>query len=408
MAGDVFGRVFRVSSFGESHGAAVGCVVEGCPAGLEIAEADIAAELERRRPGAWGSRDAAAAVSPRAEPDRPELLSGVFEGRTTGAPIALVVRSLDQHSGDYESYRGVLRPGRGDPGWAAKYGHRDHRGGGRLSGRETAARVAAGAIAKKFLAASGIQVYAFTLRAAGVSCGNVRTDSPLDEAARREIEANAMRAPDPGAARLMLDAVRRAREEGDSVGGIVECRATGLPRGLGEPVFEGLDALLGGAAMSIPGVKGVEFGLGFGAAELRGSDYLDAAEPAGAEIAGRAEPAAWGAAAAGDNSTAGGLGSADNTVAEGAAGGIRWRSNRAGGVAGGLSTGAELVLRVAVKPTPTVAVPIDSVDEAGRAVKVTGSGRHDACLCPRLVPVLEAMVALVLADCVLLGRAARA
>ncbi|HUW41455.1 MAG TPA: chorismate synthase [Rectinemataceae bacterium] len=382
MAGDVFGRVFRVSSFGESHGAAVGCVVEGCPAGIEIAEADVAAELERRRPGAWGDRDAAAAVSPRAEPDRPELLSGVFEGRTTGAPIALVVRSVDQHSGDYESYRGVLRPGRGDPGWAAKYGHRDHRGGGRLSGRETAARVAAGAIAKKFLAASGIHVYAFTLRAAGVSCGDVRAGSPLDEAARREIESNAMRAPDAEAARRMLEAVRRAREAGDSAGGIVECRATGLPRGLGEPVFEGLDALLGGAAMSIPGVKGVEFGAGFGAADLRGSDYLDAAEPA---------------ASGGD---AGGP--------DAAAGGISWRSNRAGGVAGGLSTGAELVLRVAVKPTPTVAIPIDSLDETGRAVKVTGSGRHDACLCPRLVPVLEAMVALVLADCVLLGRAARA
>ena len=374
MAGDVFGRVFRVSSFGESHGAAVGCVVEGCPAGMEIAEADIAAELERRRPGAWGSRDAAAAVSPRAEPDRPELLSGVFEGKTTGAPIAIVVRSVDAHSGDYESYRGVLRPGRGDPGWAAKYGHRDHRGGGRLSGRETVARVAAGALAKKFLAASGIEVYAFTLRAAGVSCAGVDADAPLDASARREIESNAMRAPDAEAAKLMRERILKAREEGDSVGGIVECRATGLPRGLGEPVFEGLDALLGGAALSIPGVKGVEFGLGFDAADMRGGEYLDAAEPA----------------------------------AGAAAGGMLWRSNRAGGVAGGLSTGAELVLRVAVKPTPTVSRPIASVDEDGRAVTVTGTGRHDACLCPRLAPVLEAMVALVLADCVLLGRAARA
>ncbi|MGO8695303.1 MAG: chorismate synthase [Rectinemataceae bacterium] len=373
MAGDVFGRVFRVSSFGESHGAAVGCVVEGCPAGMEIAEADIAAELERRRPGAWGSRDAA--VSPRAEPDRPELLSGVFEGKTTGAPIAIVVRSVDAHSGDYESYRGVLRPGRGDPGWAAKYGHRDHRGGGRLSGRETVARVAAGALAKKFLAASGIEVYAFTLRAAGISCAGVEADAPLDSSARREIESNAMRAPDPEAAKLMRELILKAREEGDSVGGIVECRATGLPRGLGEPVFEGLDALLGGAALSIPGVKGVEFGLGFDAADMRGGDYLDAAEP---------------------------------SAAGAAAGGMLWRSNRAGGVAGGLSTGAELVLRVAVKPTPTVSRPIASVDEAGRAVTVTGTGRHDACLCPRLAPVLEAMVALVLADCVLLGRAARA
>ena len=424
MAGSVFGTLFRVSTFGESHGPALGCVIDGCPAGLALDEGLIAAALARRRPGVpagalegravdaagraldSAARGAGAAgfagagpASARFEADEPEILSGLFEGRTTGAPIAILVRSRGARSSDYEAFRGVFRPGRGDYGWCAKYGRRDHRGGGRLSGRETAARVAAGAVALAFLRAelSGFELWAYTLRAGGVSCP---PGSGAEPSCRAEVERNAMRAPDAAAAARMLEAVAAARAAGDSVGGVVECRARGLPPGLGEPVFAGLDAALAGAILSVPGVKGFELGAGFAAADMRGSAYLDPARP--------------GPAAA----------SSPDALAFPS---LVWEKNDAGGVAGGLSTGADLVFRAALKPTPTVAAAVASADEAGNRLLVSGEGvsaaggaaprpagaspgalaRHDACLCPRAVPVVEAMAALVLADALLQGRAAR-
>lgn len=358
MAANTFGQAFRVTTAGESHGPGQVVIVDGCPAGLELSEADLAPDLARRRPGQ------SAVVSQRKEPDAPEILSGVFEGRTTGTPIAVLIRSKDAKSKDYEALRDVFRPGHADFGYQAKHGRRDHRGGGRASARETAARVAAGAIAKKLCAeAFGGRVVAYTKRV-----GPIEAEVP--DPAQVTLQAvevlpdgrpNVMRCPDPEAARAMRDLVEQVRKDRDSIGGVAEIVATGVPAGLGEPVFGKLKAELGAALFSLPAVVGVEYGEGFGAARLRGSAHND---PFDTDDAGR----------------------------------VVTTSNKHGGMLGGISTGMPIVLRAAVKPTSSIPRPQATVTKDGQATQVEVKGRHDPCLLPRFAPMAEAMVALVLAD----------
>ena len=345
MPGSSFGEFLTVSTFGESHGAAVGVVVDGVPPGLPLSVEDVQRDLDRRRPGQSG------VTSARREPDRAELLSGLFEGRTTGTPIAIVIRNEEHRSSDYERFRDAFRPGHADWTYQAKYGIRDWRGGGRSSGRETAARVAAGAVARAILAGRGVTVTGYALEIAGIRAARVDL---------AEIERNPVRSPDPEAARLMERAIEEAMGQGDSVGGVVEVIAEGVPAGLGDPVFDKLEALLAHAALSVGAVRGFEVGDGFAAARLRGSAYND-------ELA-----------------------------VEG--GRVRSRTNHAGGVIGGISTGERLVVRCAVRPPASIARPQRTVTAGGEPVELSVEGRHDPCIVPRAVPVLEAMVALVLAD----------
>jgi chorismate synthase len=349
-----FGRIFKLTTWGESHGPALGVVVEGCPAGLPLATEDIQLQLDRRRVGQ------SAVTSPRDEKDRAELLSGVFEGITTGAPISLITFNKDADSSKYEPLRDVFRPGHADYTYWAKYGHRDHRGGGRSSARETWGRVAAGAIARKILATAGIEVFGFTRELGGI------VSETFD---RDEIERNPVRCPDPAAAARMVAAIGEVKANNDSLGGIVEVRATGVPPGLGEPTFDKLDALIAQAMLSIPATKGVEIGDGFGVVRSRGSEANDA------------------------------------FYAED--GRVRTRTNTAGGTLGGISSGEEIVVRVAVKPTSSVAQAQETVDTAFQSQTILVEGRHDPSVLPRAVPVAEAMLALVLADLLLLNRAAR-
>ena len=352
MPGSSFGEFLTVSTFGESHGAAVGVVVDGVPPGLPLSVEDVQRDLDRRRPGQSG------VTSARRESDRAELLSGLFEGRTTGTPIAIVIRNEEHRSSDYERFRDAFRPGHADWTYQAKYGIRDWRGGGRSSGRETAARVAAGAVARAILAGRGVTVTGYALEIAGIRAARVDL---------AEIERNPVRSPDPEAARLMERAIEEAMGQGDSVGGVVEVIAEGVPAGLGDPVFDKLEALLAHAALSVGAVRGFEVGDGFAAARLRGSAYND-------ELA-----------------------------VEG--GRVRSRTNHAGGVIGGISTGERLVVRCAVRPPASIARPQRTVTAGGEPVEIAVEGRHDPCIVPRAVPVLEAMVALVLADR-LLGQSA--
>jgi chorismate synthase len=361
MAGNTFGAAFRVTTFGESHGAGVGVVVDGCPAGVRLDEAVIQRDLDRRRPGVNTGTGTS-----RSESDKAEILSGVFEGRTTGTPIAILIRNTNQHSADYEHLRDLYRPGHADFTFQAKYGFRDHRGGGRSSGRETAGRVAGGAVAKALLQTvlgADYGATAFTLRAAGVSCATIDYNA---------IDANPLRAADPDAAKVMEERILALRERGDSAGGIVECRVAGLPAGLGEGVFDKLDALIAQAMVSLGAVKGIEFGAGFAAANMTGSEMNDGFFAQNGQIA--------------------------------------LKSNKAGGVLGGMSTGDALVFRVAVKPVPSIAVEQQTVRGVGghyEDAKVSIKGRHDGCICPRLVPVVEAMTHLVIADLWLRNRGAR-
>jgi chorismate synthase len=360
MAGNCFGQAFRVITFGESHGAAVGCVVDGCPAGLALDAETVRRELARRRPGTG------AASTRRSEADEPEILSGVFEGRTLGTPIAIVIRNTGQFSRDYDKLKDVYRPGHADLVWEIKYGFRDHRGGGRSSARETAGRVAAGAVAKAFLAENGVTVRAWTHSIAGISVpapGSGDFDS--DEA-----ENNGFRVPSRGTADRIACKIEELRSAGDSAGGIVECHASGMPAGLGEPVFDKLDALLAQAVMSIGAVKGIEFGAGFASAAMSGSESNDRPLPANG-------------------------------------GRIGYSGNNSGGILGGISNGNDLVFRAAFKPVPSIAKRQLTIDRAGQEAEIEITGRHDICVCPRAVPVVEAMTALVLADLTLLGRAAR-
>ena len=350
MSGNTFGVLFSVTTFGESHGKAIGAVIDGCPPRLALGEADIQAELNRRKP-----RGHKASTS-RKEKDRVEILSGVFEGETTGTPIALLIRNSDADSEAYDDLRDVFRPGHGDFTYLKKYGIRDPLGGGRASGRETAARVAAGAVARKFLAREGLHVLGCTVDLGGIG---------IETWSRDAIGANRLLCPDPEAATRMEQKLEEVRGEGDSLGGIVEVRVTGCPAGLGEPVFDKIDADLAGALMGIGTVKGVEIGAGFEAARMRGSRCNDPIGPGG------------------------------------------FKTNHAGGVIAGITTGQEIVIRAACKPIASIAMEQETIDVKGNPVKITVRGRHDACVIPRIVPVCEAMVCLVLADHLLRQRAVK-
>jgi len=347
MSSNTFGRYLRLTTFGESHGPAVGAVLDGLPPRLNLDLTGVQRELDRRRPGA------SSVASARREPDRVQVLSGLFDGQTTGAPLCLVIASEDARPADYEPLRELLRPGHADATYHQKYGIRDWRGGGRASGRETAARVAAGAVARQLLAPLGVRVVGQVIELAGVVADpdpDVAPESPV-------------RCGDPEAAARMEAAIEQARAEGDSVGGVVQVIASGVPAGWGDPVFGKLDALLAGALMSIGAVKGVEVGDGFALARMMGSEANDALVPGG------------------------------------------FATNRAGGVLGGISTGQDLVLRCAVKPTPSIRKTQTTVDTSGQPATISAQGRHDPCIAPRLVPVAEAMTCLVLADAWLAQRA---
>ena len=349
MAGNSFGQVFRITTFGESHGAAIGVVVDGCPAGLEVDENFIQHELDRRRPGQ------SSIVTQRKEADRVEILSGIFEGKTTGMPIALLIRNEDARSKDYSHIAGKFRPSHADFTYQAKYGHRDYRGGGRSSARETAARVAGGAIAKILLKTAGISVQAYVSRV-----GEIAVEKNYRELDFSKTESTPVRCPDLDVAEQMEALIRQVRKDGDTIGGVVSCVIRDCPAGLGEPVFDRLHADLGKAMLSINACKGFEIGSGFGGVTMRGSEHNDAFFNDGGQI--------------------------------------RTRTNYSGGVQGGISNGMDIYFRAAFKPVATIVQPQESVNEAGETVTVEGKGRHDPCVLPRAVPIVEAMAALVLAD----------
>jgi chorismate synthase len=368
MGGNSFGRLFRVTTFGESHGPALGCVIDGCPPGLPLDIEDIRRELRRRRPGQGGPASTA-----RGEEDEPEILSGVFEGKTLGTPIAIIVRNRDTRSADYEELRDLYRPGHGDYTWEAKYGVRDHRGGGRSSGRETLCRVAAGAAAKVFLAASGIDIRAWSSSIAGIDMP--ARGAPGFEAG--EIEKNPFRIPAGDQVEAVTRRFEELRQAGDSAGGAVSCAVTGLAPGLGEPVFDKLDARLAAAMLSIGAAKAVEFGAGFDVIRRRGSENNDIPEPSAGPRRGESVPA------------------------------LRFKTNHSGGILGGISSGAALEFRVAFKPTASIALGQETVNRRGEKAELRIKGRHDVCVVPRAVPVVEAMTALVLADFLLFWAASR-
>ena len=341
MAGSSFGHLFRLTTFGESHGGAVGVIVDGVTPQAELDERDIQVQLDRRKPGQ------SFITTPRNEPDKVHILSGVFEGKTTGTPVMLILYNSDADPSAYDAIKGMFRPGHADYTYLKKYGIRDYRGSGRASGRETAGRVAAGAIARKLLERRGVSVLAYTVRAAGISCERFEPD---------QIESNMLRACDPLAANQMMQRIAAVKEREDSVGGVVECRITGVAAGLGEPVFDKLDAQLASAMLSIGAVKGIEFGAGFAAADMTGSEHNDQMGPDG------------------------------------------FVTNNAGGIIGGISSGAPIVFRVPVKPVSSISRPQQTVDLLGSEQTIRTEGRHDACICPRIVPVVEAMACLVIED----------
>ncbi len=358
MAGNTFGVCFRVTTFGESHGAAIGCVIDGCPAGLAIDEGFIQREMARRRPGQ------SALVTQRREADRVQVKSGVFEGRTTGAPIALLIPNEDHRSRDYEHLADAFRPSHADYTYQAKYGHRDYRGGGRSSARETAARVAAGAIAKLLLRQQGIEVHAFVSQV-----GSITLDVPYTALDLALTETNDVRCPHSEVAAQMTQLIRQVRKAGDTVGGVVSAVVRGCPPGLGEPVFDKLHADLAKAMLSINAAKGFEYGAGFASAHMLGSEHND-------------------------------LFYTD-------AGQVRTQTNYSGGIQGGISNGMDIYFRVAFKPVATLLREQPSVDSAGNPITLPGKGRHDPCVVPRAVPIVEAMTALVLADHLLRAQATR-
>lgn len=370
MSGSSIGTLFRVTTAGESHGPAEVVIVDGCPAGLALTVDDIARDLARRRPGQ------SHLTTQRREADVPELLSGVHEGRTTGAPIAVMVRNEDAKSRDYDAIASLYRPGHADYTYDAKYGHRDPRGGGRASARETVARVAAGAVARTFLrAACGIEILGYVVSIADVDA----SVDPLDVEARDidwldDETPNLVRCPDRVAQPRMIEAIEAARRDLDSVGGVAEVVARGVPRGLGEPVFDKLRADLGKALLSIPAVLGVEFGSGFAGARMRGSAHNDR------------------------------FTTVDRTTSPPT---LATSTQHHGGTLGGITTGMPLLMRAAVKPPSSIAQPQPMIDRAGDTHEAPVRGRHDPCVLPRFVPIAEAMVAIVLADHVLRHRASR-
>ena len=358
MAGNSFGEVFRITTFGESHGPAIGVVVDGCPAGLPFDLAFIQQLLDRRRPGQ------SAISTDRKESDVVEVLSGVFEGKTTGTPVAMLLRNTDQRSGDYDALKEVYRPSHADFTYEARYGIRDHRGGGRSSARETAARVAAGALAQLLLRSAGVQVQAYVSAVGPIALEKAYTELDLSL-----IDQNIVRCPDAATAVQMEALITQLKAEGDSVGGVITAVATGLPAGLGDPVFDKLEADLAKAMLSINAVKGFEIGSGFAAAAGRGSQFNDPFE----QRDGR----------------------------------VRTQSNHSGGIQGGISNGEDVYFRVAFKPVATIGKAQQTVDTSGAAAELQAKGRHDPCVVPRAVPIVEAMTALVLADHWLRSRMAK-
>ncbi|MCX8491887.1 MAG: chorismate synthase [Cyclobacteriaceae bacterium] len=346
--GNIYGTLFKISTFGESHGLAIGVVIDGCPAGLEIDEAFIQAELTRRKPGQ------SKITTQRKEDDTFKILSGVFDGKATGAPIAIVIENQDQRSKDYSHIENTFRPSHADFTYQEKYGIRDHRGGGRSSARETAARVAAGAIAKLLLKKYSVEINAFVSQV-----GELKTPhyTSLDIT---KVEENIVRCPDPILAEKMIALIDQVRLERDTIGGVVTCVIKNTPIGIGEPVFDKLHAELGKAMLSINAVKGFEYGSGFDGVQLRGSQHNDAFY-----------------------------------VDEGR---VRTKTNHSGGVQGGISNGEDIYFNVAFKPVATIMQDQHTVDKNGKEAIVSGKGRHDPCVVPRAVPIVEAMAALVIAD----------
>ncbi len=355
MAGNTFGNIFRVTTFGESHGKAVGGVIDGCPPGIEIAGEAIQEELNRRRPGQ--SRY----TTPRDEKDRVELLSGIFEGKTTGTPIGFLVENQNQQSKDYNHLKDRYRPSHADYTYEKKYGVRDHRGGGRASARETISRVVAGAIAKAILREQGIQINAWVS-----AMGSVEISKKPEELDLAQTENSLIRCPDPETEKKMKNLIEQTAKQGDTLGGVVSCLATGVPPGLGEPVFDKLHAELGKAMLSINAVKGFEYGSGFAGTRLKGSEHNDRFMEKDGKI-----------------------------ITE---------TNHSGGVQGGISNGQDIFMRVAFKPIATVMKTQQSVNSKGQTVEIEGKGRHDVTVLPRAVPIVEAMAALVLVDHLLQER----
>lgn len=350
MAGNTFGNAFKLTTFGESHGDALGGIIDGCPAGLTIDFEAIEAEMQRRKPGQ------SAIVTQRKEPDTVKFLSGIFEGKTTGTPIGFVIENTNQKSKDYSHIKDVYRPSHADYTYDKKYGIRDYRGGGRSSARETACRVAAGAIAKQLLKDVKITAYV-----SGV--GKLQLDSDYSALDFSEIEKNPVRCPDPTMAKQMEEYIKKIRKEGDTVGGRVTCVLQNVPVGLGEPVFDKFHAQLGKAMLSINAVKGIEYGSGFAGTHLKGSEHND-------------------------------LFNADGST----------KTNYSGGVQGGITNGEDIYFTIAFKPVATIMKQQETINTEGEKVEMQGKGRHDPCVVPRAVPIVEAMAALVLADFYLLNR----
>jgi chorismate synthase len=370
MAGNTFGQLFRITTAGESHGPGNVVIIDGVPPGIPLTEADFELDLSRRRPGQ------SKIVTQRNESDTPEILSGVFEGQTTGTSLAILIRNQDQRSRDYGDIAQKYRPGHADFGFDAKYGLRDYRGGGRSSARETSVRVAAGVVAKKIIAdAFGGQVLSYVVQVGSIKADVANpADVTLDQIEKLPNgEPNIVRCPDVDAAAKMIELIEQIRREGDSIGGAAEIVATGIPAGLGEPVFDKIKADLGKALFTLPAVLGVEYGIGFGCTTMRGSEHNDVFVPTQKTLF-------------------------DETKVESKRPGISTESNRHGGILGGITTGQPIVLRAAVKPTSSLPIEQRTVTSAAEATTIQTKGRHDPCLLPRFIPMAEAMVAIVLAD----------
>lgn len=350
MAGNTFGTLFKLTTFGESHGAAIGGVIDGCPAGLVLDLDAVQQELNRRKPGQ------SAIVTQRKEPDTVEFLSGIFEGKTTGTPLGFIIKNANQKSKDYTHLKDVYRPSHADFTYDKKYGNRDYRGGGRSSARETACRVVAGAIARQLLKNVSIQAYTS-------SVGDIYLKKPYQDLDLSNTESNEVRCPDTKVAEKMINRIKEIRKQGDTIGGTVTCVLKNVPVGLGEPVFDKLHAHLGKAMLSINAVKGFEYGSGFCGTEMKGSEHNDVFNENGST-----------------------------------------NTNLSGGIQGGISNGMAIYFRVAFKPVATIMQEQDTIDSAGNKVKMQGKGRHDPCVVPRAVPIVEAMAALVLADFYLLNK----
>lgn len=359
MAGNTFGTIFKLTTFGESHGEALGGIIDGCPSGLEIDFDFIQNELDRRKPGQ------SKIVTQRKEGDKVEFLSGIFEGKSTGVPIGFIIRNENQRSADYDHIKNVYRPSHADFTYDQKYGHRDYRGGGRSSARETASRVVAGAIAKLILKQYGISVWAYVSQV-----GEIKLNKHYSEIDPDVIEQNIVRCPEESTAQNMINEIERVRKAGDTIGGIITGIAEGVPVGLGEPVFDKLHADIGKAMLSINAVKGFEYGSGFEGVRMKGSQHND-------------------------------------VFIKNAQRGIATLTNKSGGIQGGISNGEDIYFKIAFKPVATIMQNQRTVDSEGNKAEVMGKGRHDPCVLPRAVPIVEAMTALVLVDHLLRNKVAR-